>query len=62
MEGKWDKGQAGFRMNYSTTDHLVTLGIITEECRNNKSDLFCCFVDFRKSFDTIPRNNMWNRL
>ena len=38
------------------------LGIIIEECHNNKSDLFCCFVDFRKSFDTMPRNNPWNRL
>ena len=33
-----------------------------EECRNDKSDLFCCFVDFRKAFDTVPRNNLWNRL
>ena len=33
-----------------------------EECRNEKSDLFCCFVDFRKDFDTVPRNNLWNRL
>jgi hypothetical protein len=21
-----------------------------------------CFIDFRKSFDTIPRTNLWNRL
>ena len=62
MEGKQAKGQASFRRNHSTTDHLVTLRIIAEECRNNKSDLFCCFVDFRKSFDTMPRNNPWNRL
>ena len=27
-----------------------------------KSDLFCGFVDFRKAFDTVPRNNLWNRL
>jgi len=33
-----------------------------EECHNDKSNLFCCFVDFRKSFDTIPRNNLWNIL
>jgi len=61
-EGKRAKGQAGFRRHHSTTDHLITLRIIMEECRNDKSNLFCCFVDFRKSFDTVPRNNLWNRL
>ena len=62
MEGKQDKGQAGFRRNHSTMGHLVTLRIIVEESRKNKSDLFCCFVDFRKAFDTVPRSNPWNRL
>ena len=62
MEGKRGKGQAGFRRNNSTTDHLITLRIIVEECLNNKSDQFCCFVDFRKAFDIVPRNNLWNRL
>ena len=62
MEGKWGKGQAGFIRNHSTMNHLFTLRIIVEECHNNKSGLFCCFVDFRKSFDTMPRNNLWNRL
>ena len=41
---------------------LVTFRIIAKECHNNKSGLFCCFVDFRKAFDTVPRNNLWNRL
>ena len=36
--------------------------IIAEACRNNKSDLLCCFVDFRKDFDILPRNNLWNTL
>ena len=62
MEGKQAKVQAGFRRNHSTTDHLLTLRIIAEECRNNKSYLFLCFVDFRKAFDIVPRNNPWNRL
>ena len=62
MEGKWAKGQAGFRRNHSTMDYLLTLRIITEECHNNKSDLFCCFVDFIKAFGTVPRINLWNRL
>ena len=43
-------------------DHLVMLRIIVEECHNDKSNLFCCFVEFRKAFDTVPRNNLWNIL
>ena len=61
-EGKQAKGQAGFRRQHSTTDHLVMLRIIVEECRNDKSNIFCFFVDFIKAFDTAPRNNLWNRL
>ena len=61
-EGKRAKGQESFRRQHPTTDHLVTLRIIVEECRNDKSNLFCCFVDFRKDFDMVPRNNLWNRL
>ena len=58
MEGKWAKDQAGFRRKHSTMDHLFTLRIIAEECCNNKSDMFCCFVDFIKAFDTMARNNL----
>ena len=61
-EGKRAKGQAGFRRKHSTTDHLITLRVILEECRNDKANIFCFFVDFRKDFDTGPRNNLWNRL
>ena len=33
-----------------------------EECCNDKFILLCFFVGFRKVFDAIPRNNLWNRL
>jgi hypothetical protein len=60
--GKRAKGQARFRRYHSTVDHLVTLRIIAEEFHNTKTNLLCCFVDFRKSFDTVPRKNLWDRL
>ena len=43
-------------------DHFIMLMIIAEECRNDNYVLFCFFVDFRKSFDRVPRNNLCNRL
>ena len=52
----------GFRRKHSTIDHLITHRIIVEECHNDKSNIFCFFVDFRKDFDTVPKNNLWNRL
>ena len=61
-EEKQAKGQAGFRRQHSTTNHLVMLRIIVEECCNDKGNLLCCFVDFRKAFDMVPRNNLWNIL
>ena len=62
MEGKLAKDQASFRRNHSTMDHLVTLRIIEEEFCNNKFDPFCFFVYFRKDYDTMLINNLWNRL
>jgi hypothetical protein len=60
--GKRTKGQARFRRYHSTVDHLVTFRIIAEESCNTKTNFFCCFVDFRKYFDMVPRKNLWNRL
>ena len=43
-------------------NHLVSFRIIVEEFCNTKTNIFCCFVDFRKDFDMVPRKNLWNRL
>jgi hypothetical protein len=43
-------------------DHLFNLRIIVEECRDNKTDLFCCFIEFRKQIDIVCRTSFWNRL
>jgi hypothetical protein len=43
-------------------DHIVTFMIIAEEFHNTKTNLFCCFLDFGKAFDMVPRKSLWNRL
>jgi hypothetical protein len=62
IHGKRAKGQVGFRIYHSTLDHLVAFRFIVEEFCSTKTNLFCCFVDFRKAFDMVPRKNLWNRL
>jgi hypothetical protein len=61
IHGKRAKGQDRFRSYHSPMDHLVMLRIIVEECRTNKTNLPCRFIDFRKSFVTMPRTNLWIR-
>jgi hypothetical protein len=51
--GKRAKVQASFRIYHSTLNYLVTFRIIAKEFYNTKTNLFCCFVDFRKDFDMV---------
>ena len=62
MEGKRAKVQGSFRRIHSIVNHLITLKIIAKKCGNNKTNLFCSFVDVRKYFDMVPRTNLWNIL
>ncbi|MCO5596759.1 hypothetical protein L7F22_050828 [Adiantum nelumboides] len=58
------RGQAGFRRGFSTLDHILTLRALIEERRaqGDRRRLYCCFVDFRKAFDSVPRFRLMQRL
>jgi hypothetical protein len=51
-----------FRGYHSTMNHLVTFKINVDECCNDKTNLLCSFIDFKKDFDIVPQTNLWNRL
>ena len=56
------RGQAGFRSAHQTIDHIFTLRAVIEEARHRSSKVNCCFVDFRKAFDSVPREDLFQRL
>ena len=61
------KGQAGFRKNFRTTDNIFILRSLIEKQKQSRQKgkagkLYCCFVDFRKAFDTVPRAVLWQVL
>lgn len=56
------ENQAGFRKNYSTTDHIFVLNSLIEILKASKQKLFCAFVDFSQAFDSIWRVGLWRKL
>ena len=57
------RGQAGFRQDYRTTDNLFVLQtLIDSRVQWPGKKLYTCFVDFRKAFDTVPREKLWRAL
>ena len=63
MRGKEKKGQAVFRSNHSSIDSCISLRNFIEKIWNKQGGTsYCCFVEFKKSFDTIPREKIWNKM
>jgi len=56
------KGQDGFRKDFRITNNLFILRTLTEQAKFQKKKLYTCFVDFKKTFDTVPRDLLWQVL
>ena len=56
------RGQAGFRKDHRTTDQVFVLRTLIESSRSSKQPLYSCYVDFKKAYDTIPRDLLWLKL
>jgi hypothetical protein len=54
--------QAGFRRGHSTMDQAFVLNHIIEAAKHQGSQVYCAFVDFRKAFDTVRHEHLWDRL
>lgn len=62
--GKISAEQAGFRRSYSTVDHIYTLYSMASNCLygRRRSKLYVAFIDYRKAFDTVDRNVLFQIL
>ena len=55
-------GQAGFRKGHRTTvDHVITLRARVTQAKQRRKPL-CCFAYLNKSFDSVPRERLWQVL
>ena len=54
--------QAGFRRGRGTRDHISNLRWLMESARDNQRKLFMCFIDYKKAFDCVDHQRLWNTL
>ena len=53
------EAQAGFGPGRSTVDQIFTLRQLAEKYSEFSKQLFVCYVDFRKAFDSVWRKGLW---
>ena len=54
-----NEAQAGFRGNRSTIDQIFTLRQLAEKYEEFEKELYVCYIDFRKAFDSVWRKGLW---
>ena len=59
---KINKCQFGFQPHKSTVDCIFLFHSIIAKTISQGHKLYCCFVDYRKAFDTVNRNFLWHKL
>ena len=66
LKGKLDEEiadeQCGFRANKGTRDQILNLKLIMEKHRERCHNLYMCFIDYRKAFDTVDHETLWKAL
>ena len=54
--------QNGFRVGRSCQDHIFSLHNLVHGRKAQGLDTFAVFIDFRKAFDSVNRQLLWNKL
>ncbi|CAH2218186.1 jg21858 [Pararge aegeria aegeria] len=54
--------QAGFRSGFSTNDYIHTIEQILEKYCEYQKPLYLAFIDYKKAFDTIFYDSIWEAL
>ena len=51
--------QYGFMPRKSATDVMFALRVLMEKYREGQKELHCVFVDLKKAYDKVPREELW---
>ena len=54
--------QAGFRKGRGTRDQIANICWIIEKAREFQKNIYSCFIDYAKSFNSVDHNKLWKIL
>ena len=54
--------QAGFRQGRGTRDQIANICWIIEKAREFQKNIYFCFIDYAKAFDSVDHNELWKIL
>ena len=54
--------QAGFRKGRGTRDQIANIRWIIEKGREFQKNIYFCFIDYAKVFDSMDHNKLWKIL
>ena len=54
--------QAEFRKGRGTRDQIVNIRWIIEKAREFQKNVYFCFIDYAKAFDSVDHNKLWKSL
>ena len=54
--------QAGFRKGRGTRDQIANILWIMEKAREFQKNIYFCFIDYTKAFDSVDHNRLWKIL
>ena len=54
--------QAGFRKGRGTRDQIANICLIIKKAREFQKNIYFCFIDYAKDFDSVDHNKLWKIL
>ena len=54
--------QAGFRKDRGIRDQIANIHWIVENTREFQKNIYFCFIDYAKAFDSVDHNQLWKIL
>lgn len=58
VESEIGDSQFGFRGGFGTREALFSLQVLVQKCLDQQCDVFACFIDFEKAFDTVKHDTL----